>query len=618
MNEPVGAGYASPAGAPPASVASTIPLMFWEGVERRGDEIILRQKLLGIWRPMRWRELGRIAREIGLGLVSLGFQPGEIAAILSNTRREWMMADLGVLGAGGVCSGIYPTDAPAQVEFVMTDSGATFLFVEDEEQLDKALSVRASLPRLRRIVVFDTEGLRDLADPQVISLDDLRALGRGFHEKHPGLWADRLRARAPEDLAVLIYTSGTTGRPKGAMLSHRNVLSTIRAFQFVLSQSDRDERICFLPLCHAVERIGGVYLALYTGARLNFVENPDTLPENVREISPTVLLAVPRVWEKFFSATTIALKEATPFEQWAYRIAIGVGYRVARLREDWKPVSRALRLLFRLMRFLVLDNLRRAIGIHRARLLITGAAPISPELIRWYMALGLEMIEMWGQTEATGVVTANPPGRIRPGTIGTPVQGLEVRLSGAGELLVRGEGVFMGYLNQPEKSAEALADGWLHTGDVGSVDEQGYFRITDRMKDIIITAGGKNVTPSEIENRLKFSPYITDAVVIGDRRPYLTALVMIDHDNVEHYAQEHAIPFSDFASLCRCGEIRDLIQREIDAVNRNFARVEQLKQYRLIEQKLTAEDEELTPTMKLKRALVNRKYHALIEEMYAG
>jgi len=595
----------------------TVAKLFWHGVRTRGDRVIMRQKALGIWRATTWSELGRIARETGMGLAALGLQPGEVASILSNTKAEWVHADLGILGAAGVVNGIYPTDAPAQVEYLLADSGSAFVFVEDEEQLDKVLEVRARLPGLRKIVVFDMEGLRDFEDPQVVSLGALRALGADHDARHPGEWERRVALRGPGDLAILVYTSGTTGRPKGAMISHRNILAALESIASVFQQDERDERMCFLPLCHIAERVGGEYQSIHSGAVMNFVENPDTVPENVREIAPTVFLAVPRVWEKFYSAAQIAIRQAGAIQQWAYRVAIGIGYRQARLREARKPLPAGLAAAFWLARALVLNNVRKAIGVHRARLLVTGAAPISPDLLRWYMALGLEMVEVWGMTETCGTGTANPAGRAKPGSIGVPEPDVEMRLSPEGELQVRGPTVFMGYLNQPEKSAETLQGGWLHTGDVGRVDEEGFFYISDRMKDIIITAGGKNVTPSEIENQLKFSPYITDAVVIGDRRPYLVALVMVDHENVEHYAQEHAIPFTNYASLCRRPEIVALIQAEVDKVNRAFARVEQVKKFRLLEAKLGAEDEELTPTMKLKRKLVSEKYKDLIEGMYA-
>ena len=595
----------------------SVARMFWHGVIERGSQVILRQKDLGIWRAMTWSQLGAAAREVGLGLVALGFEPGEVASIQCNTNREWLFADLGILGAGGVSNGIYPTDAAAQAQYLLADSSSVYVFVEDEEQLDKILEVRERLPKVRKIIVFDMEGLRDFDDKQVMSLEALCALGADYDEKHEGVWDKRLASRQAEDLAILVYTSGTTGRPKGAMISHRNILATLDGYQDSFPQGPEDERMAFLPLCHIAERLGGQYHSLHSGSVLNFVENPETVPENVREIAPTIFTAVPRVWEKFYSGVQIRLKEAGRLQQWAYGIAIGIGYKVAALKEARKPVPAGLALAFWLARVLVLNNVRKVIGVHRTKVCVTGAAPISPDLIRWYMALGVEMYEVWGQTESCGAITSNPAGKVKPGSIGPQMMHAEVKVAPDGELLARGPSVFMGYLNQPEKTAETLKDGWLHTGDVGKVDEEGFFYITDRMKDIIITAGGKNITPSEFENQLKFSPYITDAVVIGDKRPYLVALVMVDHENVENFAQEHAIPFTNYMSLCRRPEITALIQGEIDKVNKAFARVEQVKKFRLLETKLTAEDEELTPTMKLKRKLVNEKYKGLIEAMYS-
>jgi long-chain acyl-CoA synthetase len=342
------------------------------------------------------------------------------------------------------------------------------------------------------------------------------------------------------------------------------------------------------------------------------------VPENVREIAPTVFTAVPRVWEKFYSGVMIALKEAGGIQQAVYGWAIGVGHQVADLVLAKKPVPSSLKLRFHMARLLALNNVRKMIGIHRARFLVTGAAPISPDLVRWYLALGLPMLEVWGMTETCGAATGVPADRIKPGYIGPAAEYNEMRLDPVtGEILVRGPNVFMGYLNLPEKTAETLdADGWLHTGDVGVVDEEGFFRITDRMKDIIITAGGKNITPSELENELKFSPYVTDAVVIGDKRPYLTVIVMIDQENVEKYAQDNDVPFSNYSSLTHSAEVQSLIQAELDRVNKKFARVEQIKKFWLLDTQLSAEDEELTPTMKLKRKLIEKKYAPQIEAMY--
>ena len=596
----------------------TIPAIFWNAVAARGPNVWMRQKDLGIWRSWTWNETGQAVREIGHGLMALGFEARHTASILSNTNIVWVLCDLAVLSAGGISNGIYPTDAPEQVHYLCEDSGTRVLFVEDDEQLDKALAVRASLPLLQKIVVFDMEGLRDFHDPMVISLKQLQALGRAHAQQHSDMLTQRSAACKPEELAILVYTSGTTGKPKGGMHSHHGLVFTVRGYNTLIARDERDECMCFLPLCHIAERMGGEYFSMYTGAKLNFVENPETVPENVREIAPTVFGAVPRVWEKFYSGVMIALKEAGGLQQAVYGWAIGVGHQVVDLVLAQKPVPLSLKLRFHVARLLALNNVRKMIGIHRARFLVTGAAPISPDLVRWYLALGLPMLELWGMTETCGAGTGAPADRIKPGSIGPAAEFNEMRLDPVtGEILVRGPNVFMGYLNLPEKTAETIdADGWLHTGDVGVIDEEGFFRITDRMKDIIITAGGKNITPSELENELKFSPYVTDAVVIGDKRRYLTVIIMIDQENAEKYAQDNDVPFSNYASLTHSAEVQNLIQAEVDRVNKKFARVEQIKKFWLLDTQLSAEDEELTPTMKLKRKLVEKKYAPQIEAMY--
>jgi long-chain acyl-CoA synthetase len=603
-----------------AMPGETLPEIFWNAVGQRAHRTWLRQKELGIWRSMTWAEVGQAVEEIAGGLMSLGFRAGEVGSVLANTRVEWVLADLAILSCGGVCNGIYPTDAPAQVHYLCEDSGTTMLFVEDDEQLDKALEVRLRLPKLRWIIVMEMRGLREFSDPAVMSLADLREEGRAWNAQHPGAVRRAAAACRPEDLAILVYTSGTTGKPKGAMHSHGGLVHTVRGYDTLITGGENDERMAFLPLCHIAERMGGEYYGMYSGQVLNFVENPETVPENVREIAPTVMVAVPRVWEKFYSGVMIALKESGKLQQAAYAWSIGIGRQVSERVLAGQPVPELLKWKFRLARVLALNNVRKLIGIHRARYLVTGAAPISPELVRWYLALGVPMLEVWGMTESCGASTGVPAERIKPGSIGPAASYNEVRIDPqTGEILVRGRNVFMGYLNLPEKTRETIdPDGWLHTGDVGVMDDDGYFRITDRMKDIIITAGGKNITPSELENELKFSPYVTDAVVIGDRRPYLTAIVMIDQENVERYALEHDVPFSNYASLTRAPEVQALIQAEVDRVNRQFARVEQIKKFILLDRQLSAEDEELTPTMKLKRKLVQAKYAEQIEAMYRG
>src|SRR5215467_10473134 len=600
------------------TVADTLPTSFLLAVETRGGAPAMREKTLGIWKTITWNDWLERAREIAYALDAIGFRPGEVASVLANTCPEWNYADMGILCVGGVSSGIYPTDSVEQVEYLINDSRTRVLFVEDDEQLDKALEVRSRCPTLMQIVIFDMQGLDSFRDPMCVSLTEFLESGRARQRGREGLWDVMIGRRAPEDLAILVYTSGTTGPPKGAMLSHRNIVTQMRHANEVLSYRQADERLAFLPMCHVAERVAGAYYSIATGVISNFAENPQTVPENIRELQPMLFGAVPRVWERLYSTIMIALKDATGLERWAYALAIAAGYRIADARLERRAPTLSESIGFALAYWLVLRNIRIMMGIDRCRWLFTGAAPIAPDLIRWYLALGMNMYEVYGQTENTGIATVMPAHAIKLGTVGKAVPYGEVRVSPEGEILIRGDFVFMGYLNQPEKTTQTVdPDGWLHTGDVGLIDNEGYLRITDRMKDIIITAGGKNITPSEIENQLKFSPYVSDAVVIGDLRKYLTCLLMIDYDNVAKYAQDVDVPFTDFASLCRARQVQDLIWSEIEKVNQGLAQVETIKKFRLIEHQLTAEDDELTPTMKLKRKFVNEKYKGLIDSMYA-
>jgi long-chain acyl-CoA synthetase len=598
---------------------ATVPALFWHRVKTRPDKVALREKNRGIWRSYTWGEYGARARAVGMGLMALGLAPGERVAILSENNKEWLYCDLGTLCAAGISTGIYPTDSPAQVEYLVNDCDARFLFVEDEEQLDKILAVREGTPGLKKIIVFDMEGLRGFDDPQVMSLEALYALGEQHAKAHGDEWEKRIALPRAGDTAIIVYTSGTTGPSKGAMLTHSNILFQMGAFKRIgLPLNETDEALNFLPLCHVAERFGGCYNHIAAMHIVNFAEAPDTVPQNLREVAPHIFIAVPRVWEKLYSAVTIQIKEGTALGRLAYLAAIALAYKASNREVEGKPVPARLRIARAIADRLVLKNIRVVLGLDRIRWAVTGAAPISPDLIGWYWALGVRMYEVYGQTENAGLATSNIPGALKIGSIGRAVAGTDVKLSDSGEILLKGPHIFQGYLNKPDRTAEVLKDGWLYTGDVGLIDNEGYVRITDRMKDIIITAGGKNITPSEIENQLKFSPYISDAVVIGDKRSYLTCLIMIDHDNVVKFAQDHNVPFTNYASLCRAQEVQDLIGREVEAANKKFARVETIKKFRLIDQLLTAEDEELTPTMKLKRGLLEKKYGELINGMYAS
>jgi long-chain acyl-CoA synthetase len=600
-----------------AAGSDTVPKLFWSVVRDRGATIAMTHKEHGVWKAISWSAYGRNAQLAGLGLIALGFRPGELATILAESIPEWLFADMGILGAGGVSVGIYPTSSRDQVAYILNDSGAAYLFVEDEEQLDKYLERREQLTGIRKVIVFDMEGLRSFRDPQIMSFDELLALGESFEATNAEIWQQRIAASEPNSAAIFVYTSGTTGPPKGAMLSHRNILFSIERFAEAVATDERDQTLAFLPLCHMAERTMTAFRPLGYGGIVNFAESPDTVLENLREISPTVFFAVPRIWEKLHSLVVVTLMDATRLEQWAYAQAMKIGYAVAERRLDHRPVPAWLRALHWFLSLTVLRNVKKLTGLDKARLIGSGAAPISPDVLRWFIALGIPMIEMYGQTECSGLATAMSPDDIKLGTVGKPLQDTELRISPEGEILVRGPHVFLGYRNKPERTRDAIdSEGWLHTGDIGLIDNQGFVKITDRKNDIIITSGGKNITPTEIENKIKFSPYVTDAIVIGDRRNYLTSLIMIDHDNVAKFAQDRKINFTDYKSLTNLPEVKELIWGEVEKVNATLSNVEGIKKISLLDILLTAEDEEMTPTLKLRRKFVNERYQDVINRMY--
>ena len=594
----------------------TLPRLFRKRVAEWSGRVALREKDFGIWNEYTWADYGEQARLAGLGLKALGLKRGDVCSVAAEVCREWVLTDLGINCIGGVTNGVYPTDAPVQVEYLVNDSSTRFYFAEDEEQLDKILEVRERTPTLEKIVIFDMEGLRNFRDEMCLSYDDLLDLGRAYGEEHPDAWQREIDAARPEDLMVLTYTSGTTGPPKGAMISQRNMLFMMRNMQDIYGFRETDEQLGFLPLAHIAGRMFYIASGIASGCVVNLVEEPETFAHDQQEVAPTVAFAVPRVWEKQHSTIVIKLKDGTALGRLAYDLALKLGLRRAQHLKAAEPVPWALALAYPVLDFLVFKNIRIFLGIDRCRWLSTGAAPIAPELIDWFWALNKPMYEVYGQTECSGLATANLPGQSRIGSVGRSNREVEVTLSDDDEILIRSAGVIDGYWNNPEKTAETIRQDWLHTGDVGRIDEDGYVYIVDRMKDIIITAGGKNITPSEIENQLKFSPFITDAVVVGDRRPFLTCLVMIDHENVTKFAQDNDVPFTNYTSLCHTTEVQDLIGEEIERVNTKFARVETIKKFRLIDQLLDPEDDELTPTQKLKRKVVHEKYADLIGEMY--
>jgi long-chain acyl-CoA synthetase len=517
------------------------------------------------------------------------------------------------MSAGGATCGVYPTSAAEQVAYVVGHSEANVLFVENEEQVDKVLQIMDEL-KITQVIVWDPKGLWGFSHEKMIFFDEFLAKGQEYLRQYPDSVSARLKAINLDDTAMMIYTSGTTGRPKGAMLSHKNILYLTDSFVAANPFYDTDELLSYLPLAHIYENLISMFGAVEAGSTVNFVESIDTLAQNLREISPTIFCSVPRIWEKFASMVYIRMSDSTLVKKALYKLAVGVGLRYVRTEKGSRERFQWGALYWPLY-WLVLFHLKRQLGFERVRYAVCGAAPASPELFEYYNALGIPLREGYGQTESTGVIATQRLDRPKWGTVGEPISGVEVKIAEDGEILVRGPNVFKGYFKDPELTAQTIKDGWLHTGDVGAVEE-GFLKILDRKKDILITAGGKNITPAFIENKLKFSSYIQDAVVIGDGRKYLAAMILIDEDNVTKYAQDNRIPFTTFADLTQNTEIRKLIDVEVSKVNKTLSRVETIKKFELLPRRFYEEDGDVTPTKKVKRRFLEERYADLIKKMY--
>jgi long-chain acyl-CoA synthetase len=594
----------------------TLPRLLRERARLHPEATALREKEFGIWQRVSWAGYLGHVRRFCLGLVALGLRREDKVAILSENRREWLYAELAAMSASAVGVGVYPTSPAPEVRYVVEHSEATFVVAEDQEQVDKILAVGDALPLLRHVVVAETRGLRSYRDPRLVSFAEVEALGERHGAEHPALFDALVDATEPDGLAFLIYTSGTTGFPKGAMISHRNMLAQARAAAEATGASGRDGVVSYLPLCHVAEQIFSVYLSLHLGVTVSFAESIRTIQEDLREIAPSAFLGVPRIWEKLQASILVKAQETGRLRRWLLERALAHGRRYARRVLAHEPIGlpdRALRLLLYL---LVNRALQNFVGLRRARIAFSGAAAISPEVLLFFHAIGIPVREGYGMTECTGFSFVQREGEVRLGTVGRPVPGLEFRLAPDGELLKRGETVFLGYYRDPAASAETLADGWLHSGDVAETDPDGQVRIVDRKKAIFVTAGGKNVSPSLVENALKVSPYVKEAVVLGEGERFVSALVQIDYENVGQWATERRLPYTNFRSLVRLQEVLDLVGREVDRANAGLAPVEQVRKFRLLEKELDHDDAEVTATMKVRRKAIYEKFAPLIREIY--
>jgi long-chain acyl-CoA synthetase len=606
-------------------MARTIVERFLERVRSQPEKVSLRHKSGGEWKDITWGEYGLAVRRAGMGLLSLGVEPGDKMSLLCGNRPEWHFADIACLSIGGVTAPIYVTNSPEQVRHVISDSDSKVAVVENQEQLEKVLKVRSDLPQLQKVIVVD--GYDGSADGDlVMTWQELLDAGDGVEDSR---YDDAASAVKPEDIATFVYTSGTTGNPKGVMLTHDNIwwTATHSEQQIPIADADGARAISYLPLSHIAERMISHMLQIYYGTQTWFAESIDTLIDDLKECKPTYFFGVPRVWEKFYAGVQARMAAADPNDRKAKLAhkAIEVGKAVTSAEQDAVAAGQKMnqakvpvgtRLQHRLLDKLVLHKIRAAFGLEECELALSAAAPLSSELIWFFHSIGIKITEGYGQSEDCGPTSWNPPDAVKIGTVGPPLPGIEVRVADDGEILVRGGNVMAGYYNNDKATKEIIDDeGWLHSGDVGELDEHNYLKITDRKKDLIITAGGKNVAPQEIENRLKVHPLISQAVVIGDRRPFLSALITLDEEKIVPWAQGQGIT-GDVAAIANDERCLKEIEGAINETNKQFARVETIRRFRVLERDFLQEENEITPTMKVKRKQIGEIYSEVIEDMY--
>ncbi|MCP4718219.1 MAG: long-chain fatty acid--CoA ligase [Desulfobacteraceae bacterium] len=594
----------------------TLPRVFLDRVGECGDEVALREKDFGIWQSITWNQYLGHVKDFALGLSSLGFARGDHLAIISENCKEWLYADLACISLGGVTLGVYPTSPYPEVKYVVHHSDSVLVICEDQEQTDKILEVIDDLPCLKKIIVKDMKGMRNYPKEMILSFKEVENLGRQLAKTNPYLFLEEIKKGDPEDVCIMIYTSGTTGPPKGAMVNHRNVEATTRAAALAMGVTRGDSVVSYLPLCHVAEQIFSLYLPLFIGNTVNFAEGIATIQNDLREIAPTLFLGVPRIWEKLHSSITINIQDSGPIKQWVYKHCMAIGYKKARLGLGNQKIGAGLKLAGWLGYWLMFRALQNYVGLRKSRLSLSAAAKVSPEELLFFHALGLPVKEGYGMTECTGLSFIHMEDDIRLGTVGKPISCIEYKLASDGELMKKGPSIFVGYYKNPGATAKTIINGWLMTEDIATVDQDGHVSIVDRKKDILITSGGKNIAPSLIENELKVSPYIKEAIVLGDGKKFISALIQIEFENVGKWATTRQLAYTTFKSLSMMPEVKALIQEAVDTINSKFARVENIRKFMLLTKELDHDDNEMTATMKVRRATIYKKFAREIEMIY--
>ncbi|MFO8111731.1 MAG: long-chain fatty acid--CoA ligase [Desulfosalsimonadaceae bacterium] len=596
----------------------TINVIFRNRVETYGDRVAVEKKKDGKWHSATWNEYYDRSRAAGLCLSASGVQKGDRIAILSENRLEWLYADMGALGVGAVVVPVYTTLVAEDVRYIVENSESKILFVENPMQLEKARHFIDDLPSLEKIVVFES-GDAVVSRNDIVRFEDFIQQGHQMHEADPKRFDALADAVQPEDLATIVYTSGTTGLPKGAMITHNNIVAVIRSLDKMTPRfaDETDNTVPFLPLAHVFERVAGHFLGMYVGLTASYAESIETFVNDVKEKRPTVVLAVPRVLEKVYQRILSQVEEQPPWRQTFFRWGYKIGVDISSLREQKKPVPLMMRLKYKLAYKMIFKKLADALG-GRVRWMTASGAPTSREIVLFFNASGITVIEGYGMTECCAPATMSGLDDYHIGTVGKPIPDVEVQIAHDGEILIRGENVFAGYWKMPEETKNTFTgDGFLMSGDIGRFNEYGFLEITDRKKDLIITSGGKNVAPQKIEGIFKFDPIFEHFMVIGDRRKFLSALININLEEAERVALINNIPFENREDLLENEAFLKIVDERVAEKNKQLARYETIKKYRIIKDSFSQEGGELTAAMKLKRNVVREKYQDLIEEMYA-
>jgi long-chain acyl-CoA synthetase len=595
----------------------TLPALLKRNAERFGDRrVAIREKEFGIWQSVTWKGYYEHVRDFALGLHRLGFQRGEKLSYVGDNRPEGLYSELAAQCLGGAIVGIYPDSHPEQVAYIINHSDSRFVVAGDQEQADKILEIQKECPSMEKVIVDDPKGMRHYDDPILHYFKDIQSLGRQTAEERPAFFEELIAAVTPEQIGMINYTSGTTGIPKGSMLTHKNMVSVAKFQDQVDAAEESFEYVSFLPLPWIGEQEFGVYWPLYKGFSVNFPEKVETVQENIREIGPHIMLAPPRIWEKICSEIQVKIQEAVWIKRKAYEMFLPVGYRMAEYVLQKRRPPLGCRFLNALAYFMLFRSLKNYFGLARLRHVYTGGAPLGPEIFNMFLALGVRIKQAYGATEQTAASIIHRTDDIRLDTVGQPLPGIEIRVSDTGELLSRGDTIFVGYHKMPEATEKALKDGWFHSGDAAVIDDDGHVIIIDRMADVMKLGDGSSFSPQLIENKLKFSPFIMDAVVVGQNRPYISALIVIDQSNVGKWAENRQIPYTTFTDLSQKEAVCDLIAGEVVQTNRSLPLVARVKRFVLLYKELDADDDELTRTRKVRKKFVFQRYRSLVEALY--